>query len=243
MIILSVGMPRAGSGWFYNLTHDLVVASGGQDARQIRQRYRLQSVLTEVNCNIGALTLRRLLAVWLPSRLGNTFVIKAHAAPTPIGRLFIRSGWMRAAYIYRDPRDAMLSAYENGQRAMQKGRPNAFSGLTDFDRALNFMQGYVDISTAWLSCPAVLNTRYEDLLMDYPVETDRLVNFLKLDPRNEAIRQVIEKYRPEQGMADRKGLHFSKGKIGRFRQKWSHAQLELLAQQFESYLIQAGYEV
>jgi hypothetical protein len=105
------------------------------------------------------------------------------------------------------------------------------------------MQGYVDISTAWLSCPAVLNTRYEDLLMDYPVETDRLVNFLKLDPRNEAIRQVIEKYRPEQGMADRKGLHFSKGKIGRFRQKWSHAQLELLTQQFESYLIQAGYEV
>ena len=36
MLILSVGMPRAGSGWYYNLTHDLIVSSGGQDARQVR---------------------------------------------------------------------------------------------------------------------------------------------------------------------------------------------------------------
>ena len=35
-MILSVGMPRAGSGWYYNLTQDLVKASGGEDARIIR---------------------------------------------------------------------------------------------------------------------------------------------------------------------------------------------------------------
>ena len=67
MIILSVGMPRAGSGWYYNLTHDLVTATGGQDARQIRQRYHLESILTEVNCNIGALTPRRLVAISIPA--------------------------------------------------------------------------------------------------------------------------------------------------------------------------------
>ena len=40
MIILSVGMPRAGSGWDYNLTNDLMLANGAQDARQIRQPER-----------------------------------------------------------------------------------------------------------------------------------------------------------------------------------------------------------
>jgi hypothetical protein len=45
-------MPRAGSGWHYNLIHDLVVAGGGQDARQIRQRFHLERFLTEVNCNM-----------------------------------------------------------------------------------------------------------------------------------------------------------------------------------------------
>ena len=92
MIILSVGMPRAGSGWYYNLTNDLVVASGYQDGRQIRKRYHLQNILTEVNCNIGALTPRRLLAVLLPSLMGNTFVIKAHAAPTPFALRLILMG-------------------------------------------------------------------------------------------------------------------------------------------------------
>src|SRR5512136_1680964 len=100
MIVLSTGMPRAGSGWYYNLTNDLMLASGCQDARQIRQRYHLQSILTEVNCNIGALTTRRLLAVWLPSLLGTTFVINAHAATTPFALRLIRRGAMRAAYIY-----------------------------------------------------------------------------------------------------------------------------------------------
>jgi hypothetical protein len=32
VIILSVGMPRAGSGWYYNLTNELMLAHGAQDA-------------------------------------------------------------------------------------------------------------------------------------------------------------------------------------------------------------------
>src|SRR4030065_1540356 len=105
MIIRSIGMPRSGSGWYYNLTNDLMLASGAQDPRQIRQRYHLQKVLTEVNCNIGALTLRRLLVVLVPSLLGNTFVIKAHAGPTPIALALVRLGLIRPTYIYRAPRE------------------------------------------------------------------------------------------------------------------------------------------
>ncbi len=242
MIILSVGMPRAGSGWYYNLTHDLVTASGGKDARQIRQRYYLQGILTEVNCNIGVLSPRRLLAVLVPSLLGNTFVIKAHSAPTPIGLAFIRLGWMRAAYIYRDPRDAMLSAWENGLRAVERGAPNAFSHLTDFETAKQFMHHYVDISEAWLQAATVLHAKYEDLLTDYDAEVGRLVDFIREDQQNQAIQRVVEKYRPEQARSDQKGIHFSKGKIGRFRQKLSEEQQNQLALAFGDYLRKQGYE-
>ena len=52
MIILSAGMPRAGSGWYFNLMHDLITNSGGQNARQIRaedaifsaRRFRLRQL-------------------------------------------------------------------------------------------------------------------------------------------------------------------------------------------------------
>ena len=244
MIILSVGMPRAGSGWYYNLTNDLMLANGAQDARLIRQRYHLHSILTKVNCNIGALTARRLLGVLLPSLMGNTFVIKAHSGPTPFARLLIRQGLMRTTYIYRDPRDAMLSASENGARARENGRNNAFSHLVDFQTALDFMREYVQISEAWLATDKVLHARYENLLSNYDAEADQLVNFLKLQKSAPAIQAVVDKYRPEESaQADQKGLHFSKGKIGRFRQKMSLEQQEVLAQAFGVYLQKQGYGI
>jgi Sulfotransferase domain len=242
MIVLSVGMPRAGSGWYYNLTHDLVTASGGQNARQVRKRYHLQKILTEVNCNIGALTVRRLSAVLIPSLLGNTFVIKAHAGPTPFAMSLIRAGLLRSAYIYRDPRDAMLSAFDNGQKALQKGRPNAFSHLVDFESSVTFMQDYVSISEAWLNCNQALHTRYESLVGDYDQEADRLVNFLGLNRQSSAIQAVIDRYRPEQARSDQKGLHFNKGIAGRFRKKMSLEQQQVLMETFGDYLQRLGYE-
>jgi len=243
MLILSVGMPRAGSGWYYNLTHDLIVAAGGQDARQIRQRYHLERILTEVNCNIGALTPSRLAGVLLPSLLGNTFVIKAHAAPTPAALRLIRSGKLRAAYIYRDPRDALLSAFDNGQRALQKGRPNAFSNLTDFDKSLEFMRAYVRISEAWLVIPEILQTRYESLKDDYDLESGRLAAFLDLDPGDPRSQPVIERYRPEAARQGQQGIHFNKGKAGRFRERMTIEQQEIMAHEFAPYLIRMGYAI
>src|SRR5215216_2649230 len=170
MIILSVGMPRAGSGWHYNLVHDLMKTTGGADAREIREKYRLQSILTEMNCNIGVLSAWRLGMVAIPALMGNTFVIKAHAGPSSASRLLQRLGLLRITYIYRDPRDAMLSAYDYGQRALKKGRPNAFSHLTDFYNSVEFIMDYVHIWQKWMEARNVLIARYEDLLTNYDQE-------------------------------------------------------------------------
>lgn len=241
MIILSIGMPRAGSGWYYNLTNDLMLSSGAQDARQIRQRYHLQNILTEVNCNIGALTPRRVLSVLAPSLLGNTFVIKAHAGPTPIALALIRLGLIRPTYIYRDPRDAILSAMENGRRALQQGRTSAFTPLVDFDVAVSFMLDYTRVWEGWMGCEQALHARYEDLLTNYDEQVERLAAFLRLDRSNSALQQVIDRYRPEKAQPDQKGIHFSQGKIGRFRQKISPEQQQILTEALQPYLERMGY--
>ena len=242
MIVLSVGMPRAGSGWHYNLIHDLMKTTGSADTGDIREKYRLQSILTEVNSNIGVLSLRRLALVTVPALAGNTFVIKAHAGPTTWSRLLSALGLLRITYIYRDPRDAMLSAYEYGQRALAKGRPNAFSHLSDFEKALAFMEEYVRIWEKWQAEKNVLIARYEDLLQDYPREAARLVEFLKLDGSKPEVQAVIEKYRPGKAEAQQ-GLHFHKGKIGRFRQAYSAEQQLIQAERFQAFLKSMKYEV
>ncbi|MBU0512939.1 MAG: sulfotransferase domain-containing protein [Chloroflexi bacterium] len=240
-LVLSIGMPRAGSGWHYNLIHNLIVASGGQDSRQIRRRYLLQSILTEVNCNIGAFTPHRLLPVMIPALLGNTFVVKAHAGPTPLALRFIRSGKLLPAYIYRDPRDALLSAYEYGQRKREKGRAGAFSELITIEQAIEFMREYVCISEDWLACEQALHVRYEDLLTEYDVEVQRLVDFLGFDGDSPAIQSVLDDYRPDRGRSVQKGTHFVKGKIGRYRHVFTSEQRVSCIEAFGPYLERMGY--
>lgn len=242
MIVLSVGMPRAGSGWHYNLVHDLMKTTGCADAREIREKYRLQNILTEVNCNIGVLSARRMGRVSIPALMGKTFVIKAHAGPSSASRLLQRLGLLRITYIYRDPRDAMLSAFDYGQRALQKGRPNAFSHLTDFQKSLDFIMAYVHIWEKWTREKNVLIARYEDLLTNYDAETARLVEFLPVNGSSPDVQKVIESYRP--GTADgQQGLHFYKGKIGRFRESYSAQEQAILRERLGSYLARMGYEV
>jgi hypothetical protein len=242
-IILAIGMPRAGSGWHYNLVHDLIVAAGGQDARQIRQRYRLGRILTEVNCNIGALTPQRLLPVILPALLGNTFVIKAHAGPKPLAHRLIRNGLIQPTYIYRDPRDALLSAYEYGQRKRQAGRMGPFADLESIESSIEFMHEYVQISEAWLACEQSLNLRYEDLLGDYDTEASRLLEFFELNAEDPGLLSVVEQYRPKKGSTEQKGTHFVKGKIGRYREKFTPRQQQLCLEAFGDYLKRMGYPI
>ena len=88
----------------------------------------------------------------------------------------------------------------------------------------------------------MLIARYEDLLQEYDAESARLVEFLKLDGSRPEVQEVIEGYRP--GKAEgQQGLHFHKGKIGRFRESYSAEEKAILAERFGSYLQKMGYEV
>jgi hypothetical protein len=87
----------------------------------------------------------------------------------------------------------------------------------------------------------VLTARYEDLLTNYDHEVARLVAFLKLRGSEPEVQKVIESYRPESAEGQQ-GLHFYKGKIGRFRESYSAAEQATLNQRLAPYLKRMGYE-
>jgi len=240
-IILAIGMPRAGSGWYYNLVHDLVIAAGGQDARLVRRRYRLGRILTEVNCNIGTLNPQRVFPVTIPALAGNTFAIKTHAGPKPLAVSLIDRGLIRPTYIYRDPRDALLSAYEYGKRKREAGQHGSFTDLKSIEDAIEFIQDYVKISIDWLGLQATLNVRYEELLSKYETQVERLLSFLGLKAHDPVLSPVIDKYRPEKVTTGQKGTHFVKGKIGRYRQKLTPEQQQRCLDAFGDYIERMGY--
>lgn len=240
-MILSVGMPRAGSGWYYNLTQDLVKANGGTSGREIRAKYPLKELLTEVNCNLGTLSFYRLVPVLLPSIIEPQYVIKLHAERRPLADLLIAAGWIRPTYIYRDPRDALLSAYEYGRRMREKDLTNAFTPLTSIEEAIDFMAGYVRIAEGWLSSRKTLPVRYENLLGSYDREVERLVDFLQLELSDDEISPIADQYRPRQNHYQQQGMHFVHGKTGRYREHLNAQQLARCDEKFGSFLRKYGY--
>lgn len=241
MLYIAVGMPRAGSGWHYNLVHDLVVASGGSDAREIRSRFLLSPILTEVNCNIGTLKPKRLLPVMVPAFLGKKFVVKAHCGPTDMAHRLIKKGRIKTLYIYRDPRAALLSAHEYGQRVLQRGRPNAFSHLDTIEKAVDFMREYIEIYEEWMSIPSTLHTRYEDFLGDYNTEVARLLEFLEIKANAKGVLAAVARYRPGQESDKHQGLHYFKGQPERFRTALTPEQLAYCNQELGEAIEKMGY--
>jgi len=69
-----------------------------------------------------------------------------------------------------------------------------------------------------------------------------LVDFLNLDGSRPEVQTVIEHYRPGKGEGQQ-GLHFYKGKIGRFRASYTEEQQTVLTEHFGTYLEQMEYEV
>jgi hypothetical protein len=130
-----------------------------------------------------------------------------------------------------------------GKRTLEKGHPNAFSHLTDVDMTLNFILKYCVIWESWVSRKSVLSARYEDLLNDYDNETTKLTDFMHLEKRNKLISDVIEKYRPGQAREGKDGLHFFKGQIGRFRERFSLEEQKRISDKLSKYLPKMGYDL
>lgn len=240
-LILSVGMPRAGTGWYYNLTQDLVIAGGGVDAKIVRARYGLKHLLTEVNCNIGTLSFYRLIPVSLPILFEPGYVIKLHAERRPLADSLIELDLIKPTFIYRDPRDALLSAYEYGERMRKAGFENAFTPLMTIDDAILFMADYVEIAKGWISSKRTLSLKYEDLIRSYDNEVKRLCDYIQADPESTRIKEVIEKYRPGKKAKHHEGMHFVKGKIGRHKTSFTEIQLAECDRLFRDFLDEYGY--
>ena len=88
-----------------------------------------------------------------------------------------------------------------------------------------------------------MSLRYEELLSDYDTQVARVLEYFGLGDDNPALGDVVDRYRPDKGKSEQKGTHFVKGKIGRYREKFTPEQQQLCLDAFGDYLDRMGYPV
>lgn len=247
MVVLSVGMRKSGSGWYFNMTNDLLQAAGGRDARQMQNRRWLHGLVRGNNCTIGRLKLSKLVRLTLPHRAGHPFAVKTHSGPAPSLRLFTATGLAKVTYLYRDPRDVVLSALEHGQAAREAGVRTDLVHLKSLDDSMAMVKRELARWEGWMQYPHVLNVRYEDLVADAAAELRRLAAFLSLDVPDETIETIVRRYQKEEYVKTikepiiRNPLHLNRGIPGRFREEMSPEARALCERHLGAYLQKMGY--
>jgi hypothetical protein len=246
MIVVSAGMQKAGTGWYFNLTNDLLVAAGHQDVRVLRERFHLQRLMKHGNCNIGRPILPRLAVLLSFHLLGNTYVVKTHSRPTPSLRALVAAGVARITYVYRDPRDAAISAYDHGCRLRRHKQTHTFARLKTMESAILSARDWVQTWERWIACRGVLATRYEDLLVDPLRELQQLARHLSIKVPAEQLKTIVARYQMKEGGAVqgprvRYSLHFNKGVAGRFREVLSAEEIALCNEVLGDHLQEMGY--
>ncbi|MBN1562411.1 MAG: sulfotransferase domain-containing protein [Anaerolineae bacterium] len=249
MIVISAGMVKAGTGWYFNMTNDLLVATGHQHVHDVRDRFKLHDFMLHANCNISTITTRKLLRLMVPHLRGNTFVVKTHEGPNRSLRYFMAASAVKATYIYRDPRDVLLSFKDFiiEQRADDPAQVQALQEM-DLKTSLQQSTAILRVWEGWDRYQQRFGNafivRYEDLKADPVRVMIDFVAYLGIGASDELIREIVAKYRPDKlDQSKTNTLHFNKGQTNRFLAEMTPDQVALANEFFAPYLARMGYEL
>ena len=242
MIVISAGMQKSGSAYFYNLLNDLLVAAGEQDARTVKDQYNLDGQMQWANNNIGQPRFIKLLRLHMIRRKTGSFAVKTHAGPNWVTRLFSALGAVKIIYIFRDPRDALLSAVDHGQKILNEGETHTFAKFASFEKALPVVKKWSRTWRRYHNMGDVLVVRYEDLMANPEEVMQSCESFLGISVSDKARKQIIWKYDRRNKAAKKKALHFNKAVTARWKTEMSREQKIRCNHEFGKYLVQMGFK-
>lgn len=242
MLIISAGMQKAGTGYIYNVINDLLIASGYTDARDIKSENNMENIMRWHNNNVY-LNFYNLVRLCFLSRKVGPFVIKTHNSPSLLMRFLLMRKQIKVIYIFRDPRDVLLSAADHGKRLLESGEKHNFAQMVDFEAALKIVKKWCRICIRYKNMDGVLSLKYEDLMHAPKQVVSDIVHYLGLSVDDETVSSILDKYSRD-SVTDEKlkgALHLNKAETGRYKTEMKADQIERIQKELGSFFQETGY--
>jgi hypothetical protein len=233
-------LPKSGSALFFNLTNDLLIASGGQNVRSLRDEFNLHDFIKYDNCNIEDLTTANLQRLYALHEQGYCFAVKTHSGPSDLAKKMSRDSFQFTC-ICRDPRDIVISALAHGKKIRMQGLEHTFASCRTVSDTITRVESWICTFMDWLEMNPLHICRFEDLLSSPLIEMRRLQRFLGLD-QGVDLQALWECYQG-QGLSRQleNQLHFNVGIAGRFRSVLSDAEVNECNVHFRPFLERFDY--
>jgi len=241
MLIISAGMQKSGSAYLYNLINGLLKMAGNPDAAEIRAKRGLDDILRSANHNVKDLSFLTLFRLLRASSKEGSFAIKTHRPPTLAVRALQQFNLAQVIYIYRDPRDALLSVMDHGRKALATGEKHPFTEMIEFDVAFEGIKRWLETWREYQKLPNLLQFRYEDLLADPLSIVKKCAAFLKVEATEQACKDLIWQFNRDNPNVDRETLHLNKGVACRYKDEMTSEQRSRCRTDFGGVIEAMGY--
>jgi hypothetical protein len=241
MLIISAGMQKSGSAYVYNIINDLLINTGYEDARKIKNKHHLERLMKGYNNNIKGMQLWKLLKLLMISFKYGDFVVKTHSGPTVLSNFFIKIGLIKIIYIYRDPRDVIVSAIDHGNKIISNGKNHSFAKIVKFEKAVEQVKVWINIYHKFKKNKNVLCIKYEDLSLKAEYTLGQICKHLSIKVSDKDMISIIMKYDKNNPKADMYGLHFNQAKIKRFKEELLPEQILFLDKELGTTITSMGY--
>lgn len=242
MFVLSAGMPKSGSAYFYNVINSLVAETGGRDAREIKSQWRLEKLMKWYNNNVDLLSLTDLTKLWIISLISGKFTVKTHAKPNQVMKTGNSLNIYKVIYCYRDPRDAILSAIDHGKRISAKGETHTFAAIKDYNDAIILAKRWIDVWDNYKQMPNSLSLSYE-YMIDNPISTTKKIeDFLDISVTDECRNSILWKYNKNNVNQLSDIMHLNKARTNRYKTEMPESIQQKCLNEFGSSIKEMGYE-
>jgi len=188
MIILSSSLPKSASTIFATYIEDIVAASGRRNGQGALKKLVGGRYVDKIS---PGLAVRLLPAAYLQGDM----VLKSHCAPNRTVRWMIAARQLKALYIFRDPRDVVLSAMDHRKRLGDSDSGNsAFGKFTDLAAGCDGVIGYARVWREWKNYGCAGFFRYEDLMTGPFAVLQKVCRYLDIEIKDQAIKDIIARH-------------------------------------------------
>jgi hypothetical protein len=225
-------MGKYGSTFFCNLQEDLLVRSGIRSGQKYLRKLLGGRYVEHFHpYNIFLLILINFIF--------GSIVVKTHTKPTRMIRWLIKHRIAKATYTYRDVRDVILSALDEGARNRRPAASSTrFIDLFSVEDALSFGLDSVNEMQDWVDFWDVHFIRYEDLINDRLKEIKKFLDFLSWQIPENALQDLIQEHDNKKFQTH----NFNKGTTKRYQSEMSDSDQRLCKEVFQDFLVKYNYE-
>lgn len=198
MIVISAGMMKSAS----TIVCDYEIEIMKLTSRRNGQFKLLNFSSSKVRAYRGKLDFKTCIILILINYIYGDIVLKSHSGPTIFARLLMIMGIAKVSYTYRDPRDAVLSMMDHGERTRKEllnggqsleGK-RGFRHIYKIEDALPEIKNEINNCCKWKEIKGVLLIRYENFIENRYDYINTIASFLERNLEDKDISSIYQKY-------------------------------------------------